>query len=251
MIDKIIFGNVLEHPSQISVSELAELSDALARCPSSAILRSLVWMGSKVSIPQFEVLPSQLELYLPNPAYVAKCLEPLHAPFLEEPPLKSAAPSALAPLEVSSDALADNSSDIPAESSSNVTTQLSSDISDSLPLAAPASQNEDIMNEINAYHDISFKTAPKSVILSNFLETANCKIDDSVPTPATPIEELAKKSISFDNSLCTETLAVVLEKQGKFEKAIAIYEKLMCKYPEKISTFANRIEALKTKIVNK
>lgn len=225
MIDKIIFGNVLGHPSQISVSELAELSEALARCPSSSILRSLVWMGSKVTIPQFSVHPAQLELYLPDPAYVAHQLEPLHAPFLEGNP--EAAP------------VSDTTTEVPAAPEADT------------PSVATAPQQEDIMNEINAYHDISFKTAPKSVILSNFLETANCKIDDSVPAPATPIEELAKKSISFDDTLCTETLAVVLEKQGKYEKAIAIYEKLMCKYPEKISTFANRIEALKIKIVNK
>ena len=39
-----------------------------------------------------------------------------------------------------------------------------------------------------------------------------------------------------------------MTKQGKFDKAVEIYEKLMLKYPEKKSIFANQIEVLKTKI---
>jgi tetratricopeptide (TPR) repeat protein len=49
----------------------------------------------------------------------------------------------------------------------------------------------------------------------------------------------------------TETLAVVFEKQGKFDRAIAIYEKLISRNPEKSSTFAARIEELNLKKENK
>ena len=108
----------------------------------------------------------------------------------------------------------------------------------------------DIMKEINAYQEVSFKTAPKSVILSKFLETGNYNPEDLGESDSIPVEVLGKKSIAADDTLETETLAVVLEKQGKFDRAISVYEKLIVKYPEKSSTFATRISELKNKIEN-
>ena len=108
----------------------------------------------------------------------------------------------------------------------------------------------DIMKEINAYQEVSFKTAPKSVILSKFLETGNYKPEDLGELPAVSVEDLGKKSIQQDDSLNTETMAVVFEKQGRYDRAIAIYEKLITRYPEKNSTFAIRISELKMKLEN-
>lgn len=121
------------------------------------------------------------------------------------------------------------------------------------PVKQPAANDAefDIMKEINAYQEVSFKTAPKSVILSNFLETGNYNEQELGQPSNTPIEVLGKNSIRKDESLETETLAVVFEKQGKYDKAIAIYEKLIARNPEKSSTFAARIEELKNKIDNK
>ena len=97
---------------------------------------------------------------------------------------------------------------------------------------------------------MSFKTAPKSVILSKFLETGNYNPEDLGSNDDVSVEVLGKKSIAKDESLETETLAVILEKQGKFDRAIGIYEKLIAKYPEKSSTFAIRISELKLKLDN-
>lgn len=108
----------------------------------------------------------------------------------------------------------------------------------------------DIMKEINSYQEVSFKTAPKSVILSKFLETGNYKPEDLGEAEAVSVEDLGKKSVKVDESLDTETLAVVFEKQGKFDHAISVYEKLIAKYPEKSSTFAIRISELKMKLEN-
>ena len=106
-------------------------------------------------------------------------------------------------------------------------------------------QSFDILNEINTFQEVSFKTAPKSVILSNFLQIATSEDTESIVGEPTPAETRDKKSLTADVSLGTETLAVRLEKQGKYDKALAIYENLMARNPEKSSIFAPRIERLK------
>lgn len=110
----------------------------------------------------------------------------------------------------------------------------------------------DVMDEINSYQDVlSFKTAPKSVIIEKFLESEGEKKQKNAANEELSIDELGKKSISEKDEVITETLAVIYEKQGKLDKAIATYEKLMLKYPEKKSTFANQIDILKNKLENK
>ncbi len=109
----------------------------------------------------------------------------------------------------------------------------------------------DVMEAINSYQDVLlFKTAPKSVIIEKFLESEGNKSPKNISNEAISIDELGKKSISEKDDVVTETLALIFEKQGKIEKAVATYEKLILKYPEKKSIFANRIEMLNSKIEN-
>ena len=103
----------------------------------------------------------------------------------------------------------------------------------------------DILQEINAYQDVSFKTAPKSVILSNFLEKDGGIVPDFESFDNISVQELAKNSVRPSTAFESETLAVILENQGKFQQALEMYEKLMVKNPEKSSTFAVRIADLK------
>lgn len=56
---------------------------------------------------------------------------------------------------------------------------------------------------------------------------------------------LAERSITPDNDLISETLAALLAKQEKNEEAIAMYEKLSLKFPEKSVFFAAKIAELK------
>lgn len=66
----------------------------------------------------------------------------------------------------------------------------------------------------------------------------------SLPEP----ERIARQSLQTPPDLVSEPLAQVLEKQGHYEQAIIMYERLRLKYPEKSNFFAAKIEALKKKL---
>ncbi len=59
-----------------------------------------------------------------------------------------------------------------------------------------------------------------------------------------PQEDLAKRSVVKTGGIDTESFAKILVKQGKVDKAIAIYQKLMVKNPEKKAYFAALISDL-------
>jgi len=58
-------------------------------------------------------------------------------------------------------------------------------------------------------------------------------------------KDLSEKSTKFGDDLISENLAVILLKQGKKERAIDIYRKLIWKLPQKKAYFAARIEEIK------
>jgi tetratricopeptide (TPR) repeat protein len=129
----------------------------------------------------------------------------------------------------------------------------SAKLDDMLNRAASANEapSYDIFSEINTFQEVSFKTAPKSVILSNFLNAGPA--EDVQKAQEAPVPEVHddKKSIQPDEILGTETLAVILEDQGRYEQALAIYKNLLAHNPEKSSNFAARISRLETLIKGK
>ena len=91
-------------------------------------------------------------------------------------------------------------------------------------------------------------TADLPTLETNFLEKDGGIVPDFNTYDDVSVQELAKKSILPSGILETETLAVILEKQGKLAQALAVYEKLMVNNPEKSSTFAVRIASLKARM---
>jgi len=57
--------------------------------------------------------------------------------------------------------------------------------------------------------------------------------------------DFTQESTTLNDNLVTENLAQVLRQQGKLQRAVAVYEKLMLKLPKKKAYFADLIEAIK------
>lgn len=81
-------------------------------------------------------------------------------------------------------------------------------------------------------------------IIERFIKS-NPKILPADEEPKGEIDDLSTASAEMKDDFATENLAVILARQGKREKAIEIYEKLILKIPKKKSYFAARIAELK------
>ena len=61
-------------------------------------------------------------------------------------------------------------------------------------------------------------------------------------------KEMAQRSLETDGELASETLAQLLERQGHYERAMAMYERLRLSDPEKSGFFAARIRDLQARL---
>jgi tetratricopeptide (TPR) repeat protein len=62
---------------------------------------------------------------------------------------------------------------------------------------------------------------------------------------ADPVDAIARDSVRENQFLASETLAELLLRQGQYEKALQVYERLILIFPEKTAFFAAKIENIK------
>ncbi len=85
-------------------------------------------------------------------------------------------------------------------------------------------------------------------IIDKFLSNANT-LERIKPTENENNTNLTKNLIQSEElEIISENLAQLYYKQGYYEKALKIYEKLYLKYPEKSIYFASLIQEIKEKI---
>ena len=204
-MNKEDFGHILDNPAAITADRLEALRHERDQHPYCAPLQVLSLMADKLAgtpLWETQTLP-RVALYTMDPRHMESQLNNLSTP------------------------TADPSAGKQPSQTSHVTAEPEGEF--------------DILKETNAYQEVSFKTAPKSVILSNFLEKDGGISLDADASVEMSVQDLAKKSIQPTESLETETMAIMLARQGKIDPAVAIYRKLISKYPEKSSIFAARI----------
>ena len=91
----------------------------------------------------------------------------------------------------------------------------------------------------------------KEGIIDDFLQAGDQRIliqKENSDTP--PTETLPSDTEDDENEILTERLAHIYIKQGKFEKAIEIIQRLSLKYPKKNRYFADQIRFLGKLVIN-
>lgn len=95
-------------------------------------------------------------------------------------------------------------------------------------------------------HDIAQMQQLQSSIIDNFL----LKDPGLIRTTKSQLDALGKQadlsanSSKLEKNVVTESYAKILTMQGRKEKAIKVYEKLILKFPEKKTYFASKIQEL-------
>jgi tetratricopeptide (TPR) repeat protein len=95
-------------------------------------------------------------------------------------------------------------------------------------------------------NEIAQKQQLQNVIIDNFL----IKDPGLIRTTKSQLEAMGKqedlsiKSGKLEKGIVTESYAKILTMQGRKDKAIGVYEKLILKFPEKKAYFASKIQEL-------
>lgn len=102
-----------------------------------------------------------------------------------------------------------------------------------------------------AAHQLPSEPRPSTIsLIDSFLQRAPATTRRrQLPSLTAPEPEaqadLSVRSTRAEPDLASESLAKILVRQGKTDRAIAVYERLMVKHPEKMAYFAAQIESLR------
>ncbi|WP_052354084.1 hypothetical protein [Flectobacillus major] len=118
-------------------------------------------------------------------------------------------------------------------------------------LETPVFSNNDLLSQSLSFEDfliedILQKQQQQLSIIENFIQKDPGLIRTSKSQLETKNnnEDLSANSVRPKKEIVTESYAKILTMQGRKEKAIAVYEKLILKFPEKKAYFADKIKGL-------
>ncbi len=109
-------------------------------------------------------------------------------------------------------------------------------------------QEQELSEEEMLLQKMKVLEAELAVIKSKLKITATPK---KPKAKSKPIPKTAKRSLEKSDSIVSETLAKILEKQGYFKRSKKMYEQLSLIFPEKSGFFAEKIKNLEDLITNK
>ncbi|WKK84805.1 hypothetical protein QYS48_22270 [Marivirga arenosa] len=109
----------------------------------------------------------------------------------------------------------------------------------------------DLIQEIRARKELKISDSHKKEqldIINNFIENEPVltrRIDSDNQSNKQEAEDLSASSTNLSDDVVSETLAKLMIKQGRKQKAIDIYKKLIWKFPQKKTYFVEIIDELK------
>lgn len=115
----------------------------------------------------------------------------------------------------------------------------------------PKKDEHDIIEEITSRKELKINDAHKKEqlnIINNFIEkepVLTKRINPDNQSNKQEAEDLSASSTNLSDDVVSETLAKLMIKQGRKQKAIDIYKKLIWKFPQKKTYFVEIIEELK------
>ncbi len=89
------------------------------------------------------------------------------------------------------------------------------------------------------------KTKEQIELIEHYINTQPSRTTPKVKEETNLDLASTLKSGEFGENIVSETLAEILVRQGKKEKAIEVYKKLIWKFPQKKAYFAAQIEDLR------
>jgi len=109
---------------------------------------------------------------------------------------------------------------------------------------------DELLTEIKSSNKKVSPEGPKQKeqieIIDQFIKTQpSIKGKVAVEEKTLPKHDLSENNLMYNENIISETLAEILIKQGKKEKAIDVLKKLIWKFPQKKAYFAAQIEDLK------
>lgn len=113
----------------------------------------------------------------------------------------------------------------------------------------PLDATDELLTEIKSSNKKIKPEGPKQKeqieIIEQFIKTQPTIKGKVAADEKAPKDDLAEKSLIYNENIISETLVEILLKQGKKEKAVEVLKKLIWKFPQKKAYFAAQIEDLK------